>query len=389
VIPLTSFFQPKDIKHKCAICGGTKTISQSLKICSDCIRGRPEESLPYIKEAHRIVRAQIGLPPEPPSSITGVQCKLCSNSCSIGEKEHGYCGLRWNDGGLKSMTSLDQGLLYSYLDPHVTNCCGAWFCPGGTGAGYPLYANRPGPEYGYNNLSIFFYGCNFNCLFCQNASHKKLDYGAKITAKGIASKIRKDESITCICYFGGSPEPQLPFSLNAAKLAKSFSGERVLRICWEWNGCGQPNLVKEAAELALVSGGNIKFDLKCYNPNLSLALSGVDNSRAFSNFEMIARKFYHKRLESPVLTATTLLVPGYIDAQEVTHIASFIEKLDKSIPYSLLLFHPNYVMKDLPFTPLKQAQKCYKAAIEQLENVNIGNLHMLGIRNMTEFLNKL
>jgi pyruvate formate lyase activating enzyme len=236
---------------------------------------------------------------------------------------------------------------------------------------------------------VFFYGCNFNCLFCQNASHKQLDGGTKITADGLASKIRRDERITCICYFGGSPEPQLPFSLNAAKLAKEYAGERVLRICWEWNGCGQPNMVKEAARLALVSGGNIKFDLKCYNPNLSLALSGVDNSRAYNNFEMIAREFYPKRPELPVLTATTLLVPGYIDAHEVSHIASFIAELDKSIPYSLLLFYPNYAMNDLPFTSLKQAQKCYTAATEHLNNVNLGNLHMLGIRNVTEFINKL
>jgi pyruvate formate lyase activating enzyme len=165
--------------------------------------------------------------------------------------------------------------------------------------------------------------------------------------------------------------------------------DRVLRFCWEWNGCGDPELVREASQIAYASGGNIKFDLKCYDPNLSLALSGVDNTRSFSNFEMIGHEYYHKRPEVPVLTATTLLVSGYVDDLEVDKIARFIADIDSDIPYSLLLFHPRYAMSDLPVTSFTQAKACYNAAIESLDNVKVGNLHMLGLRNMKEFLNRI
>ena len=81
----------------------------------------------------------------------------------------------------------------------------------------------------------------------------------------------------------------------------------------------------------------------------------------------------------PVLTATTLLVPGYVDHVEVEGIAKFISELNPEIPYSLLVFHPDFMMRDLPITPVKQVKLCYEAAKKHLRNVNIGNLHLLGL----------
>ena len=262
----------------------------------------------------------------------------------------------------------------------VKNCCAAWFCPAGTGLGYPKYACKPGAEIGYSNYAVFFYGCNFNCLFCQNSDHKNLGQGRLVGVEDFVGEVLEDKRYTCICYFGGSPEPQLPFAIKASKMVLEGKGsKRIVRICFEWNGCGNPKLVREAAELALESGGNLKFDLKAFNPNLSLALSGVSNRRAYENFEFVAREFYDKRREVPVLTATTLLVPGYVDHVEVEGIAKFISELNPEIPYSLLVFHPDFMMRDLPITPVKQVKLCYEAAKKHLRNVNIGNLHLLGL----------
>jgi len=43
-----------------------------------------------------------------------------------------------------------------------------------------------------------------------------------------------------------------------------------------------------------------------------------------------------------VLNATTLLVSHYVDEHEVEKLAEFITSLDPEIPYSLLIFHPDY-----------------------------------------------
>jgi len=376
---------------ECRVCGKkSKFTAESLKICVQCLRERSEESLPYMREAHARARSRFGLPPTPPRSPEGIPCNICANECRIGKGEISYCGLkRTVDGQLESLTSPKIGILHSYLDSQVTNCCAAWFCPAGTSSGYPKYTYRRGPEYGYYNLAVFFYGCNFDCLFCQNSSHKNFLSGEAVTVEELVEKTRSNRYISCLCFFGGSPEPQLPFAVRASRAVLDETPERILRICFEWNGCGNPKLVCKAAELALVSGGNIKFDLKCFDSTISYALSGVSNKRAYENFKTVAQNFYPQRPEFPMLTATTLLVPRYVDSIEVEHIAEFIASFDPEIPYSLLVFHPAFLMADLPTTSLEQTIECYKSAKKHIKRVNVGNLHLLGIGSMEQFKTKI
>ena len=78
------------------------------------------------------------------------------------------------------------------------------------------------------------------------------------------------------------------------------------------------------------------------------------------------------------MIANTLLVTGYVDADEVSAIARFIASFDPNIPYSLLAFHPQFHMSDLPVTPKVLADQCCQAAkTAGLNNVRIGNLHLL------------
>jgi pyruvate formate lyase activating enzyme len=368
------------------LCGKkSKFTAESLRVCAECVRDRPKEALPLLLKSHARIRTKFGLPAKPPKNPGGVQCNICANECKIGEGEIGFCGLREvKEGRSQSLTSSEAGLLHSYLDPNPTNCCSAWFCPAGTSTDYPNFTYVAGPEMGYYNLAIFFYGCNFDCIYCQNASHKNIFSARTVFARQLVEKTKRNKKISCWCFFGGSPEPQLPFAINAAERALEEMPDRILRICFECNGCGHPKLVNRAARLALISGGNIKFDLKCFSESLSYAFSGVSNKRAYKNFRMIANDLYNQRQKTPVLTATTLLVPGYIDAVEIGSISKFIAELNYEIPYSLLVFHPDFMMKDLPVTPLNQVLECYKMAKQHLNNVNVGNLHMLGIKNIEE-----
>jgi pyruvate formate lyase activating enzyme len=138
-----------------------------------------------------------------------------------------------------------------------------------------------------------------------------------------------------------------------------------------------PQLLHKMMSLSLESGGCVKFDLKAMNRNIHLALCGVDNGRTLENFAAAARRI-SERHQPPPLVASTLLVPGYIDAQEVGAIASFIADLDPSIPYALLGFHGDFLMTDLPPTSRKHAQSCLAAAeAAGLKRVRIGNVHIL------------
>jgi pyruvate formate lyase activating enzyme len=128
---------------------------------------------------------------------------------------------------------------------------------------------------------------------------------------------------------------------------------------------------------ALESGGCIKIDIKAWNESLHLALTGVSNRQTLANFEWLAQHAA-KRPQPPLLIASTLMVPGYIDAEEVASIAEFIAALNPEIPYSLLAFHPDYRMRDLASTSRKQAQACLDSAREAgLQRVKVGNMHLL------------
>jgi pyruvate formate lyase activating enzyme len=124
----------------------------------------------------------------------------------------------------------------------------------------------------------------------------------------------------------------MPHSLEVSRLAleKAKDEKRILRICWETNGYMNPEMAERAAERALESGGNIKFDLKAWNEGLNVGLCGVSNKPTLENFARIGR-FYEKRPEVPMLSASTLLVPGYVDAEEVDGIARFISGISPEI----------------------------------------------------------
>ncbi|MCK4468643.1 MAG: radical SAM protein, partial [Desulfobacterales bacterium] len=78
-----------------------------------------------------------------------VKCNLCSHRCIIKDGKRGICGVRENQGGI--LETLVYGkLIASHIDPIEKK---------------PLFHFMPGsPSY-----SIATVGCNFKCLFCQNA----------------------------------------------------------------------------------------------------------------------------------------------------------------------------------------------------------------------------
>jgi pyruvate formate lyase activating enzyme len=269
-----------------------------------------------------------------------------------------------------------KGLVSWYYDPLPTNCVASWICPGGSDCGYPQYSYRPGAEYGYQNLSVFYEACSSNCLFCQNWHFRQTD-PAGVGHSSTELALAVDCRTSCICFFGGDPAPQMAHALAASRIALERHRDRILRICWETNGSVAQPLLNRMAALSLSSGGCIKFDLKADDDHLHRALCGVSNQMTLENFTRLA-KLIPKRPDPPLLMASTLLVPGYVDAGEVSRIAGFIASLDRTIPYSLLAFYPQFEMADLPCTSRSHAQECLTAAKQAgLIRVRVGNAHLL------------
>jgi len=375
----------------CKFCGKKdRLISEVLQVCRDCILKENWDIIKsHIFSVHSGVRKLVDLPEKPPKAESPnikLKCNFCINECILSDNDVSYCGLRniqKKESGELPYPSRSKGYIHGYIDANPTNCCNSWFCPAGTSSGYPEYSKQKGPEYGTYSYAAFLYGCTFSCLFCQNASHKFFKKRHLFDIETLANQILKNENITCLCYFGGTPESQLPFSINLAELIlkkiEKKDKERKFRICWEWNGSGRQDLVEKCMRLAIKTGGNIKFDLKSFHEKLNLALCGVSNKRTLDNFKFLAENYFGTRGEDmPEMSGCTLMVPGYTTHEEVELIANFISELNPEIPYSLLVFHGDYQMKDLPITPRKQAMKCVEIAQKYLKNVNLGNKFLLG-----------
>jgi pyruvate formate lyase activating enzyme len=337
-------------------------MSTTLGICLDCIRANPEEAVNLSEEIHAETRQVFGLPQSPPRARDGVQCKLCARECEVGEDERGFCGLRTvTNGRLVHLAGTPKrGVLHWYRDPLPTNCVADWVCGGSK-------------KHGFHNLAVFYASCTFNCLFCQNWHFRQISPTEEPGLSAHALADTANEGTYCVCYFGGDPASQMPHALAASKEL----ADKGVAVCWETAGTSHPKLLARAVHLSLETGGCIKFDLKAWNDSLHSVLTGSSNRRTLENFARVARRI-EERPDPPLLIASTLLVPGYIDAEEVGRIARFIAELNPSIPYSLLGFHPHFFMPDLPRTSLSHAQAAEAAARDAgLTRVRIGNRHLL------------
>ncbi len=368
--------------QRCVLCGRySRLITSHLRVCGSCIRQRSDEAKPLIEAAHAKVRGEFGMTVQTPQTAGGVHCPLCARYCTMGEGEIGFCGLRMARGGhlVHLAGTSNRGLLHWYRDPLPTNCVAMGVCAG-------RY------QQGYHNLAVFYGSCSLNCLFCQNWHYRDL-----LPSKEAIEAIRWSETgkpalpasqhaisatelaavatsrTFCVCYFGGDPASQMPHALaSATKLA-----EHNVAICWETSGAANPRLMSKAVDLSLRTNGTVKFDLKAYDEHLHLALTGISNWQTLENFRRAAPRIV-ERPETSLVIASTLLVPGYVDAEEVGRIARFIAECSPHIPYVLLGFAPHFYMSDLPCTSVRHMEEAEAAAREAgLTTIRIGNRHLL------------
>jgi pyruvate formate lyase activating enzyme len=350
-------------EQTCRLCGThSRLIAARLGVCLDCIRGRPEEALEAAATAHAAARCLFGLPEHPPRTEGGRRCGLCVQDCVIGEGERGYCGLREvRQGRLHHLGGIPaRGLLHWYRDALPTNCVADPFCPG--------HVQR-----GKHNLAVFYAACTVNCLFCQNWDFREVDPAHSTCLSATELADAANPRTYCVCYFGGDPASQMGHALAASRVL----AKRGVVVCWETNGTAHPRLMEQALGLSLATGGCVKFDLKAYDEGLHRALTGASNRQTLENFARAAARF-DERPNPPPVVASTLLVPGYVDAEEVGRIARFVADLNPAIPYVLLGFAPHFLFPDLPRTSVRHAEEAVASArAAGVHTVRIGNRHLL------------
>ncbi len=344
---------------KCRKCHNEVIISASMPYCSTCIRENFDALCLEFEKIHSQIRKEYGLPACIPEDKSGKACKICVNQCQMPEGAFGVCGLRKNVAG--KIRGPDKTLAYLdwYHDPLPTNCVADWVCAGSN-------------DFGFNNLAVFYEGCTFNCLFCQNWHYRQ-----RKNRSTTQDLVMAADSLTgCVCFFGGDPTP---FAFHSIAVAEELMArrERGVRLCWETNGSVSPRIMKQWIKYALISNGCIKIDLKTFSQGLNRALCGSSNKNTKENIELVAQSV-KKRKNPPLLVVSTLLIPGYLDEYEIKKMAEFLSAIDREIPWSLLGFSPHFHFQDMPCTSKKQAQMALQIAHDHgIKNTHLGNIDLL------------
>lgn len=130
------------------------------------------------------------------------------------------------------------------------------------------------------------------------------------------------------------------------------------------------------------SGGIVKIDWKAWTPSIYQALTGVNGWRVVERLKNNVKIIYNlgsERGNPPVLVIGILVIPHYIDYDEVYGIASYIGSISDEIPMVLLAFHPYHI------TSWRQMNQVIRAVKDAgIKNLYIGNEWGLG--NVGTFL---
>ena len=253
-----------------------------------------------------------------------VMCNLCNHHCVINEGKRGICSVRENRGGI--LETLVYGkLIARHIDPIEKK---------------PLFHYLPGSL----SCSISTVGCNFRCLFCQNADIAQMpaDRKGMIMGDYCSSEEIVDAAISAGCktiaYTYTEPTVYFETALGTAKAAH----KKGIRNVFVTNGYMTPEAVKMISPY--LDAANV--DLKAFNDAFYKKMCGARREYVMETLKVM-------KAQGIFLEITTLIVPGLNDdMKELDQLADFIVKdLGPEVPWHISRFHPTYKLTDRPATP--------------------------------------
>jgi len=283
-----------------------------------------------------------------------VQCQACNHYCQIAPGTRGICGVRENRDG--KLYSLVYGkIVAKSVDPIEKK---------------PLFHFLPGTK----SLSIATVGCNFRCLYCQNADIAQMPKenilftaekvpGADLLPEDIVETAVR-AGLPSISYTYTEPTIFIEFVLETMRLAR----RKKLKNIWVTNGYSSNEVLKKV--IPYLDAANI--DIKGFTEEFYNKICGAKLKPVLETAKVMKRG-------GVWLEITTLIIPEQNDtAEHYQGIAEFIAKdLGKETPWHIFKFFPTYKLEDLPPTPpssLVEAREFGKKA--GLSYIYLGNLSL-------------
>ena len=275
-----------------------------------------------------------------------VRCFLCNHNCLIKNGRKGICGVRENRTG--KLVSLVYGkVIASNCDPIEKK---------------PLFHFLPGSR----SYSIATVGCNFRCLFCQNADISQMPadrdrvMGQETTPEKIVGEAISTRSAT-IAYTYTEPTVFFELSVDTARRASA----KGLKNIFVSNGY----MTTQCLEY-------ISPDLHAANVDLKAFSEKFYKEQCGAKLDPVLKTLETMKEMGVWLEVTTLLIPGLNDStEELKEIAQFLANLDQNIPWHISRFHPTYRLTHIPSTPPERIRRARDLGYEAgLNYVYTGNL---------------
>jgi pyruvate formate lyase activating enzyme len=271
-------------------------------------------------------------------------CHLCPHECRIAEGKTGICGVRKNIKG--ELMALTYGRASSMnVDPIEKK---------------PLFHFRPGKEV----LSFGSVGCNLGCLHCQNfsISQAKIEdaHLRDLTPEDIPELCRKT-GCDGVAWTYNEPTMWQEFVFDASKVCK----EKGLFTVFVTNGFINEGPLRQLAEC--IDAANI--DVKGFRDEFYRKICKARLQPVLDTVELAHGLGIHTEL-------TYLIITGRNDSEEeIGDFCRWAADIDAKMPVHFSRFHPDYLMNDVPPTPVKTMEMARKKAVDAgLDFVYLGNI---------------
>jgi pyruvate formate lyase activating enzyme len=274
-----------------------------------------------------------------------VRCTACARYCSIPEGSHGFCFVRKNQGG--RLVLLSYGLAAAVqVDPVEKK---------------PLSHYRPGTRV----YSIGTVGCNWRCLYCQNAEiSQEREVQGRPLSPSVAVAGARRYGCSGVTFTYNEPTIFAEYALDVIREAHSAG----LFANFVTNGYMSPEAVDllgpqlDAVSVDFKGSGEAGF-LRKY-------ISAKGPEPIWETAAGLQRHGVH-------VEVTDLIVPEVGESVEATRtLARYVrDSLGPATPFHLLRFHPDYRMMEFPETPIPTLEKLHAVAkAEGLDYVYLGNV---------------
>jgi pyruvate formate lyase activating enzyme len=274
-----------------------------------------------------------------------IKCRLCPRECVIDDRERGYCGVRENRGSIY-YSLVHSRVVTAHVDPVEKK---------------PFFHFHPGTP----AFSIATAGCNVNCKMCQNweisQSRPEQVQSNYMPPRDVAALAKRYECRT-IAYTYSEPVVFYEYLLDSADAGRAAGVKSVVVT----GGFIQQDPLKELCRHV----DAVKVDLKAFSQKFYKEVVNGDLKPVLDSLVTLKKQGIWTEI-------VYLVIPTMNDSEpEFKALARWVKsEIGPDVPLHFSRFHPQYLLKNLPPTPLEVLERAKAISdAEGLRYVYIGNV---------------